>query len=218
MTERNVCGMSDIVYSATEWPTNAAMIKDVARLGYLRSEWHTLDATPGRLAWWRCWKPDDLVCRWWNDEDGWDFRHMDYANETFDAVVLDPPYVSVGGRETTTIHTMHDAYGMGDAPTTPQGVQDDINAGLAECYRVVKKGGIVLVKSQSYVSSGNVFPGLFYTWLAAELLGFKLMDHLIHVSGPRPQPEDRGAQQHSRRNQSDLLILRRPKRARRVKK
>ena len=199
----------DLVYSTMAWPTNAAMIKDVARLGYLRQEWHTLDATPGRLAWWRCWKPDDLVCRWWKDEAGWDFRNMDYEDETFDAVVLDPPYVSVGGRTTTGIGEMHAAYGMGDAPTTPGGVQADIDAGLLECFRVVKKGGIVLVKVQSYVTSGKLWPGTFYTWRYADLIGFQLVDHLNHISGARPQPAGR-RQVHARRNQSDLLILRRP--------
>ena len=51
------------------------------------------------------------------------------ADETFDAVAFDPPYVSVGGRSTSGINGMHAAYGMDGAPLTPQGVQDDINAG-----------------------------------------------------------------------------------------
>ena len=107
---------------------------------------------------------------------------------------------------------MHAAYGMDGAPLTPQGVQDDINAGLDECYRVVKKGGIVLVKCQNYVTSGKLWPGTFLTWeFAGNCVGFQLVDHLTHVSGPRPQPEGR-PQQHARRNSSDLLVLRRPKR------
>ena len=201
---------ADLVYSTMAWATNGVMIKDVARLGYLRQEWHTLDATPGRLVWWRCWRPDSLVCRWHNDDAGWDFRAMDYEDQTFDAVVLDPPYVSVGGRSTSGINGMHAAYGMDGTPLTPQGVQRDIDLGLAECGRVVKKGGIVLVKCQNYVTSGKLYPGLFNTWAEAMILGFQLVDHLTHVSGPRPQPDR--PQQHARRNSSDLLVLRRPKR------
>ena len=136
---------------------------------------------------------------------------MWYDDERFDAVAFDPPYVCVGGRETTTIRGMHDAYGMGDTPTTPQGVQDDINAGLVECFRVVKKGGIVLVKVQSYITSGKLWPGTFLTWRWAEEVGFDLVDHLNHISGARPQPAGR-RQVHARRNQSDLLVLRRPRR------
>ena len=207
----------DLVYACTAWATNAQMIADVHRLGYLRDEDRVLDPTYGRGGWWRVWRPADLTgWTWgehapWDHSLTWDFMAMFHGDQEFDAVAFDPPYVSVGGRETTTIKGMHDAYGMGDAPSTPQGVQNDINAGLAECFRVVKKGGIVLVKVQSYISSGTLWPGTFLTYNAAIGIGFKLEDHLCHISGARPQPAGR-PQQHARRNQSDLLILRRPRR------
>ena len=47
----------DIVYACTAWPTNAAMIADVHRLGYLKDEDHILDPTYGRGRWWRVWRP-----------------------------------------------------------------------------------------------------------------------------------------------------------------
>ena len=203
----------DLIYSSTAWVTNAQMIQDVARLDYLRKEWRTLDPTPAKLAWWRLWKPDELVCRWFGEDPRWDARHMDYVDQCFDAVALDMPYVSVGGRDTTTIAAMHRAYGLTNAPRTPQGVQDDINAALAECYRVVRRGGIVLCKCQGYVTSGKFWDGVYHTKSAAYALGFQLVDQLNHISGARPQPEGRGPQKHSRRNQSDLLILKRPKRS-----
>ena len=217
----------DIVYAATAWETNAQMIADVARLGYLKDTDRILDPTYGRGGWWRVWKPGPgaVVGRtptsiWFlavglgafpPAREAWDFRHMGYRDEQFDAVTFDPPYVATGGRETSGIKGMNDAYGMTEAPATPQGVQDDINAGLAECYRVVKKGGIVLVKCQDYVSSGKLFPGTHHTLTHAYALGFQLVDRFEHLSGPRPQPE-RDRQVHARRNLSTLLILRRPKR------
>ena len=222
----------DIIYSTTAWQTNAQMIADVHRLGYLKDEDKVLDPTFGLGAWWRVWRPEQLVVQNWHDEGpmsayaatliadepipeawdaGWDFRHMWYRDQCFDAVAFDPPYVSVGGRSTSGINGMHAAYGMDGAPLTPQGVQDDINAGLVECFRVVKKCGIVLVKCQSYVTSGKLYPGTFNTWMwAVHHTGFQLVDHLTHVSGPRPQPDR--PQQHARRNSSDLLVLRRPRR------
>jgi hypothetical protein len=220
---------SDIIYSATEWPTNAALIGDVHKLGWLRDDDLILDPTYGKGSWWRVWHPTtgQVIGHQWKQEvprtlsvvwgdwlrhtQPWDFKDMWYRDELFDAVAFDPPYVSVGGRDTTTIHKMHDAYGMDGTPLSPAGVQADINQGLMECARVVKKGGIVLVKCQSYVTSGKLFPGLFLTWLNAELEGLKLVDHLNYVGGSRPQPDGR-QQKHSRRNQSDLLIFRRPKR------
>ena len=220
----------DVIYAATPWVTNAQMIADCHRLGYLKDTDLILDPTYGRGTWWRLWHPPGdyhvighqwrqpipggVVWSEWLRDDWpllgtWDFRNMWYQDETFDAVAFDPPYVCVGGRTTTGIGEMHAAYGMGDTPTTPGGVQADIDAGLLECFRVVKKGGIVLVKVQSYVTSGKLWPGTFYTWRYADLIGFQLVDHLNHISGARPQPAGR-RQVHARRNQSDLLILRRP--------
>ncbi len=210
----------ELVYAAQSWPTNAAMIADCHKLGYLKDDDYILDPTYGRGTWWRVWRPSltgMLIGHVWREfltddgDDHWDFRAMWYNDEEFDAVAFDPPYVSVGGRSTSGLNGMHAAYGMDGAPMTPQGVQDDIYDGLSECFRVVKKGGIVLVKCQSYVTSGKLWPGLFLTWgYATSVLGFQLIDHLIHISGPRPQPLGRGPQKHARRNQSDLLILKRP--------
>ena len=220
----------DLILAATAWATNAQMIRDVAKLGYLKHTDLILDPTYGAGGWWRLWHPLEGAIHgftptnaWYWPVDNefplkstlpgpWDFRDMGVGSEVFDAVAFDPPYVSVGGRATSGIRGMHDAYGMGGAPTTPQGVQTDIAAGLKECFRVVKKGGIVLVKCQSYVSSGKLWPGTFLTYQAAMTIGFQLVDHFVHVSGPRPQPDGRGPQKHARRNQSDLLVLRRPNR------
>lgn len=33
-----------MVRAATRWPTNGHMIEDVAKLGYLHPDWHTIDA------------------------------------------------------------------------------------------------------------------------------------------------------------------------------
>ena len=200
---------NELIYATMAWATNAQMIADVHRLGYLKDTDHVLDPTYGEGAWWRVWRPTFLTAR--VKTPNWDFRQMDFDDETFDAVAFDPPYVSVGGRATSGLNGMHAAYGMDGTPLTPEGVQRDIHKGLDECYRVVKKGGIVLVKCQSYVTSGKLWPGVFYTWsYAVDCCGFQLVDHLTHVSGPRPQPDR--PQQHARRNSSDLLVLRRPKR------
>ncbi len=219
--------MTDTIYAATDWPTNAAMIADVAWLGYLQRTDTILDPTWGSGGWWRAWRPLDGII-WGLDlthvrsvlngekdtaklHSGWDFRAMFFGDESFDAVAFDPPYVSVGGRDTSGIKDMHAAYGMNEAPKSPQGVQDDINAGLAECYRVVKRGGIVLVKCQDYVTSGKLWLGTHHTLAYALGLGFEVVDRLEHISGPRPQPPGR-RQVHAHRNLSTLFVLRRPKR------
>ena len=197
------------VLAATAWPSNAEMVVDLVRLGYLRSEWRTLDPTYGRGAWWRKWRPDQLVT---HDLalDGIDFTQLPEDDATFDAVAFDPPYVATGGRATTTMPEFASRYGMTVAPRTPALLQDLIDVGLKEIARVLRPRGLVLVKCQDYVSSGKLWIGTHHTLSAALSIGFTVVDRLEHVGRPRPQPGGR-RQVHARRNLSTLFVLRAPK-------
>lgn len=196
------------VMAATAWPSNADMIVDMVRLGYLTADDLVLDPTYGSGRWWKKWSPRMLVHHN-NTEDGSDFRDTGYPDNHFDAVAYDPPYVCIGGRKTSGIKSMYDGYGLTDAPRTPDALQDLINCGLSEMKRVVKPKGIILVKCQDYVSSGKLYPGTFNTHYFARLLGLELVDRFEHIGNPRPQPPGR-RQVHARRNLSTLFIFRKP--------
>ncbi len=121
--------MTAPVLAAGAWPTNADLIADVARLGYLRKDWRTFDPTYGRGVWWEKWRLDELVI-YLRDIDGSDFRDLPEPADSFDAVAYDPPYVCVGGRKTSTLPDFQNRYGLDDAPRTPAGVQALIEEGL----------------------------------------------------------------------------------------
>jgi DNA modification methylase len=145
------------------------------------------------------------------DDPTWDFRQMPKEwDRRFDVVAYDPPYVSAGGRKTTTIPSMHQAYGMDDAPTTPALLQDLINDGLLECRRVTRPGGLILVKCQDYISSGKLWSGTFRTHFAANAMRLKLIDRFEHLGGVRPQPSGRRVM-HARRNLSTLFVFQKGK-------
>lgn len=233
------------ILAAQYFQTNAEIIEACARLGYFKKNSTVLDPTYGQGNWWTLFRPSrlhthDLLL------DGVDFRATGYPDQRFDSIAFDPPYVSVGGRDSTRIKEMYDAYGMTGAPTTPKLLQQLINDGLKEMYRLVrppKKGqakthphkGIVVVKSMDYISSGQFFPGSFYTEQYAYKLGFSVQDKFIHVrKSAGPQPGNRmkrciwcvdgfgcpkcnyegvipSVQEHAARNVSNLLVLRRMK-------
>ena len=197
------------VLAATAWPSNAHMVEDLARLGYLRADWRTIDPTYGRGNWWTRWRPDELTVHDLDldldDGDGVDFRDLPEVDGAYDAAVFDPPYVCVGGRTTTGLPDMHDRYGLTDAPRTPAGVQALIDDGLAEVARVVRHRGLVLVKCQDYITSGRLWPGTHHTTTRGLELGLRLVDRLEYLTSPRPQPSGR-RQVHARRNLSTLLV------------
>lgn len=213
----------DPVRAARDWATNAEMIAEVARLGYLDGT--VLDVTWGNGAWWDDWVPERLVG---TDADqakardaAADFRALPFPDRSFDAVVFDPAYVAPGGRKTSTIGQFNDAYGLLSTPPNPEENQAKMNEGLAECVRVSR--GLVLMKCQNYVWSGRLFLGVVESIRAGEELGCRVEDWFTMVGEPGIQPKGRTRkdgkpvlQQHARTNGSTLLVFRVPRRARRV--
>lgn len=194
------------VLAASPWKTNAEIILDLAELGYLKTTDLILDPTFGKGNWWTQWRSVDLIA----NNRQWDFRACPWPDEMFDVVAYDPPYVAKGGRETSGIRDMDDAYGQYDCPATPALLQELINDGLTEMWRVAKTGGVVLVKCMNYISSGKLWLGAYYTLEHALGLGFRVEEVLTHVGDPGPQPPDR-RQVHARNNASTMYVLRKVK-------
>jgi hypothetical protein len=193
------------ILAADTWRTNAELMLACRDLGYLRDDWWTLDPTYGGGKWWTLWKPDLLT-----SPSGHDFCKLAYPNNTFDAAVFDPPYVSTGGRRTSTIVDFNQRYGLVDAPRTPLDLHTQNAKGLAELYRVVKPSAYVLVKCMNYISSGKFQPGVHWMCLSAWTIGFTQVDEFQHIGRPRPQPT-RPKQVHARNNYSTLLVFQKPK-------
>ena len=203
---------SDKIMAATEWQSNAHLILDCFKLGYIRDQDHVIDLTYNTGKWWGLAKPQRLIANDWDPQFNCDmvvdFRDTGLSDDYFDVVAFDPPYVAKGGRETSTIDAMDAAYGMREAPKTPIDVQDLINAGVEEAARICKPDGVVLVKCKNYISGGKYFPGVWLTIdNALAWTPLDLEDELIHVGQPGPQSQT--SQQHARNNYSVLLVFRR---------
>jgi hypothetical protein len=203
------------ILAAFNWRTNGLMIADAIKMFCVYDGTKSaVDLTFGDGKWWTEADREAAFAKFVIHDkykyDGVDYERLPEADETYDYVFFDPPYVSKGGRSTSTIGKMDAAYGIGgtSAPS-PQALQDSINKGLSEAFRVLKPEGICFVKVMDYVSSGHVWWGHFNTHVAAKLCGFLVDDRLIHVGRPGPQPQGR-KQKHARNNFSVLLVLRKP--------
>jgi hypothetical protein len=197
--------VSTPVLAAYAWRSNAELIEACARLGYLRSEWRTLDLTYGKGVFWKRWRPDHLTTNDLNPEVptwNFDFRCTGWNDATFDVVAFDPPYKLNG----TSQDAMDGRYGVDDAYVPIPARHQLMLDGLTEAARLVKPRGIVLAKCQDQVSSGRV-------WWQTDLLtehgrtvGLNKIDRLDLLVTPRKQPEGR-RQVHASRNYSTLLVF-----------
>ena len=201
------------IKGAQRWPTNAHLIEDAHRLGYLRDTDVVLDPTYGEGNWWTRWQPPAMIATDIDQDKSPDapeeFTALRFDDETFDAVAFDPPY-RLNGRPDPGFDLK---YGTG-ARAGWQERHALIRAGIEECARVLKPGGALLVKCQDQVCGGRV------RWQTrefsdhAEAQGTRLVDTFIMLGG-RPQPEGR-RQAHADHNWSTLLVFRKHPRRRKA--
>jgi hypothetical protein len=195
------------VLAISQWKSNAELIADVARLGYLRKDWCTLDPTFGLGNFWTEWVPDcligtDIDPRFspWQDKSV-DFRQIPWPDRYFDAVVFDPPYKLNG----TPDPAIDERYGVHE-PTRWQDRMALIRDGLTECARVLGEG-FLLLKCQDQVCSGKMRWQTYEFTKHAEGCGLGLVDRFDFLSY-RPQPNGR-RQVTARHNASQLLVFKR---------
>jgi hypothetical protein len=138
--------------------------------------------------------------------DGVDFRNLPHDSGSFDVVVFDPPYITQGGRDTSTIPDFLDAYGLVEVPKTVTELNLLIWAGMVEARRVLAPKGRLLVKCMDYINGGRYVQGRHTIVRYAEDLELEQVDEFVHYSGTGPQPP-RPRQLHSRRAHSFLCVF-----------
>ena len=187
------------ILTATRWPSNAEMIEDVARLGYLDGK--ILDCSFGYGTFWANWTPDDFVACDLDPEKspcGYsvDFRDMPFTDKSFDVVVFDPPY-KLNGTPTDDVDERYGVHVKASIKERHQLIFD----GLHECMRVSRKR--VLLKCQDQVASGHKWWQTIMFTQYAMTEGMKLIDRFDMLGTPRPQR----SQKHSHSNYSTLLVF-----------
>jgi hypothetical protein len=184
---------------------NDALIANAAEL-YIRDGDRVLDVTYGRGYFWK--RVDrtriDLVT---NDlqrpaDAHFDFRDLGFKDGSFDHTVFDPPYVHNGKSIILRERYNND---VTTAKMDYAGIVQMYEAGLRECVRVTRVGGLIWVKGQDQVENHAQCWSHFHLQLMARFLGLSLQDHFILCNGKPPVRHH--PQQHARRNHSFLLIF-----------
>lgn len=188
--------------------TNADLMAAVAPF-YLTGS--VCDLTYGEGKWWDRFRPDPFVAHDKFKLDGVDFTALPEADNTYDTVCFDPPYVASGG-ESKTLGDFQHAYGIGGFRIDGgnAGLGDLIARGVAEAVRVSRCW--VLVKCMEFAQGGGArddFKDIPHeVTTAAKALGCWKHDQIVHHTGSGPGGHNIFDPKRARRHHSYLLVFR----------
>lgn len=154
-----------------------------------------------------------------------DFRTLPYAAAEVDCVVLDPPYAEGFYRRdpsqlagSGTHAAFRRAYSGGaeraDGPRWHEAVVDAYARGCREAKRVLRPGGLLVVKCQDEVSAGRQRLAHVEVITGCESLGFESVDLFVVVRANAPGVSRAVRQVHARKSHSYFLVFRLPARPR----
>jgi SAM-dependent methyltransferase len=184
--------------------TNADLMSAVAPM-YLTGS--VMDCTYGEGKWWTRFRPAPFVAHDLHKVDGVDFTDLPEDEATYDAVCFDPPYIPNGGFESSTRQDFRDAFGITTAKGGEARLWAMIGAGVAECARVLKPGGFLLVKCMDFVYADGLTLGHRRVLDMADHLGLRCHDLIVHHTGSGPGGHNIFTPKRARRHHSYLLVF-----------
>lgn len=176
------------ILAFTDVKSNAELIRDVVvPLGYLRSEWRTVDPTYGLGLFWKLWRPEWLVASDLDPEkspthEPYDATALPWDDGAFRAGVIDGPY-KLNGKPDVPIDSR---YGV-EEWRPAQARIDLVNAMIVEQARVLGDHAVLLVKCQAQINSARFWDQPRTFTETAEAFGFEKVDELLFPSY-RAQP------------------------------
>jgi len=191
---------------------NGDLFPQILKL-YARTGATVADVTYGSGAFWRKAKRPDIKLLATDLKDGVDCRALPYADESIDVVVLDPPYMHTPGQGAHQGHQNFEAYYRNNATANSgtskyhEAVLDLYYAAGKEAVRVLKDGGIFIVKCQDEVCANR--QRLTHVEIINEYEGYGFIteDLFIMTRTGRPGLSRMLKQRHARKNHSYFLIF-----------
>ena len=190
---------------------NDLLLEKASRL-YFKDGMKIADTTWGKGVFWKLidrkkydfYKSDLITC----PESPYDFTNLPkdiYSDESFDVVVFDPPYAHNPGRMIVNKNYKN-------AETTKGFYHKDIielyRKGMKEGVRILKKGGVLLVKCRDEVESSVQKRSHIELWNIA-INELSLTDEDLFVLMQKTFPKIQYLpQKHARKNNSFLWVFR----------
>lgn len=176
------------------------------------------DVTYGQGVFWKNIPEERYVLHGTDLQTGVDCRNLPYSDNSHDCVVLDPPYMEglfrrsrdhLAGAGTHAAFRHHYSNGeeTNGGPKYHAAVLDLYFKAGREAYRVLRPGGVLIVKCQDEVSANT--QRLTHVEIINEYqsLGFYAKDLFVVVRSNRPGVSRLLRQEHARKNHSYFIVF-----------
>jgi hypothetical protein len=208
---------NDLIFSA-HVGTNDEVFPSVLSL-YVAPGSVVADVTYGKGVFWRGVPPGTYQLRATDLADGVDCRDLPYESGSIDCVVFDPPYMHTPGGTAHVDHQHYEGYYRNNQASSGkkyhEAVLDLYFAAAREAWRVLREGGVYIVKCQDEVCANQ--QRLTHVELINELegYGFVAEDLFVVVRRGKPGVSRLLTQAHARKNHSYFVVFVKPKGKRR---
>lgn len=173
------------------------------------------DVTYGKGVFWRNIADDAYELTATDLSTGVDCTDLPYEDRSYDAIVFDPPYMHTPGGTAHVNHQNYEGYyGNNRANSSAkyhEAVLELYYAGAKEAWRVLKTGGVYIVKCQDEVCANQ--QRLTHVELINELTsyGFVIEDLFVLMRNAKPGVSRLLKQVHARKRHSYFLVFIKPK-------
>jgi hypothetical protein len=202
---------NDLVFSAYN-SNNADVFALILDL-YVSKGSKIADVTYGQGAFWKNVDKNKYAIYPSDIKTGIDCRNLPYENETYDCIVLDPPYMHTPGGTAHVNHQNFENYYQNNSITNNEkkyheAVLDLYFRAAKEACRVLRKKGIFIVKCQDEVCANK--QRLTHVEIINELskYGYVCEDLFVIIRNNKPGVSRILKQRHARKNHSYFLVFR----------
>lgn len=199
----------DLILTASQ-SGNADVFPEIMSL-YVATGSTVADVTYGKGVFWTNIPPDtyDLVAT--DLMTGVDCRQLPYDNESIDCVVFDPPYMHTPGGTAHNNHQNFEEYYQNNHATSNakyhEAVLDLYYQGAVEAHRILKYGGVYIVKCQDEICANRQRLTHVEIINEFERQGFVTEDLFVVVRHGQPGVSRLLNQVHARKNHSYFIVF-----------
>jgi len=204
---------NDLVFSAYSG-TNDLVFPFILSL-YVKPGSKVADVTYGKGVFWRR-IPDNIYELFPSDiSEGVDCRKLPYDEGSLDCIVFDPPYMHTPGGSAHLNHQNYENYYRNNVSFSKkkyhEAVLDLYFSAAIETWRVLKEGGVYIIKCQDEVCANQ--QRLTHIEIINDLVkkGFIIEDLFVVLRNGKPGVSRILRQVHARKNHSYFLVFVKPK-------